>query len=262
MAINEETLETAVKEAESTVEEAVKVAGEEAGKEAKAAGLTEEEVNKRIEAVRKQEKDKLYGEISSLREMVKELRDSAKAEQEAKEKIAQEAEAQADAERKAKLSSEERMIEQLRTFEERLAREASERQRLEDELDEERSQRELDTYRQSLIKIAGDDIIPDLVQGKSKEDIDRSVAFAKSRYQELFSASKAKSEGNVAKNMPGSSNPDPDAMDEAELQGSIANFEIDMDRYGRDRQYKTEMDTKRREVTERVSSAYRRSVGR
>lgn len=262
MAINEETLETEVKKAESNVEKAAEVAGEKAGTEAKAEGLTEEEVNKRIEAARKQEKDKLYGEIGSLRDMVKELRDSAKAEKEAKEQAQQEAQAQAEAERKAKLSTEERMAEQLRTIEEKLIREASERQRLEDELDDERAQRQLDEYRQSLIKIAGDDIIPDLVQGKSKEDMDRSVAFAKSRYQELFSASKAKSEGNVAKNMPGSSNPDPDAMDEAELQGSIANFEIDMDRYSRDRVYRTEMDAKRREVTERVSSAYRRSVGR
>lgn len=226
--------------------------------------LTEEEVNKRIEAARKQEKDKLYGTIEALKETVESLAASAKKDQEAKEKAEADAKAKAEAEKQAKMSNEERLAEQMRRFEEQLAKEAAERARLESELRVEREGAELERYRQEVLR-GESEIIPELVQGKSQADIDRSVARAKARYQELFQASKKKAEGpnsDVTSNMPGPTNPNPAALEEADLQKSIANFEIDPQRYHRDPKYKSEMDAKRKEILNNIGGAYQRASGR
>lgn len=224
-------------------------------------GLTEDEVNKRIEAARKQEKDKLYGQIESLRTTVESLANAAKAEQDAKEKAEAEAKAKADQDRQAKLSDTERIAENMRRIEEQLAKEAAERQRLEQELRDEREAAELERYRQQVLS-GETDIIPELVQGKSQTDIDRSVARAKARFQELFQASTKKAEGpnRVTSNMPGPTDPNPAALDEAELANSIQNFKIDPDRYMRDRKYRAEMDAKREQVLGNVGNAYQRTM--
>ena len=224
--------------------------------------LTEAEVQELIEKVRKQEKDKLYGKIEELSGTVSELNAKAKAEQEVKEKVDAEAKAKADAKRKAELSTEERLAEQMKTFEEQLAKEATERMRLQEELAEERQRQEVETYRQELLKQAGDEIIPDLVRGETRQDIEHSIAFAKTRYQELFQATKSKAEGKVTQNMPRTTNPDPAALDEAELEKSLANLDIDPRRYQRDLNYRSDMDKKRTALLEQIGGMYQKSVGR
>lgn len=262
MAEDKEKIDEAIKKTEENVDAAAEAAAKKAEEEAKKEGLSEAEVNKRIEAARKQEKDKLYSEITSLKEMVKALTDKANAEDAAKKQVDEEAKRKLDEERRAKLSSEDRFAEQLKNLEERLAREAGERQRLSDELTRKEEDATLDRYREKAVREAGEDVIPELIQGKSTDEIDRSLAYAKQRFQELFDASKAKAEGNVRRNMPGPSNPDPDPMEEAELQSSISKLDIDLKRYRSDKAYRAEMDQRRDQALDRVSSAYKRSVGR
>lgn len=252
--VTDETKETK-KENEETNEE-----------EASEKKLTQEEVNKLIENARKQEKDKLYGKIEELSGQVTQLTAAQKAENEAKEKAEAEAKAKAETERTAKLSAEDRLAENMKRIEEQLAQESVERARLEQELRDERDARELEEYRQQVLS-GEQEIIPDLVSGKSKADIDRSVARAKTRYQELFQVSREKVEGQsrkqeVGNQLPGPTDPNSPAIDEQELQKSVANFEIDPERYMKDRAYKREMDAKRNQMLDNVGAAYRRSVGR
>lgn len=222
--------------------------------------LTEEEVAKRIEAARKQEKDKLYSKIEDLSQTVTELSAKAKAEQEAKEAAEQAAAEELEKERLASLSAEDKLAEKMKHIEEQLAVEAAERERLEQQLAEERELAELEAYRQELLQQAGEDIIPDLVRGNSRTEVENSVAYAKARYQELFQATKAKAEGVVTQNMPGPTNPDPAALDEADLQKSIADLNIDPKRYARDPNYRSEMDEKREAVLDQVGQLYKQSV--
>lgn len=243
-----------------TAQKAVDEAGIEAGKEALEKGLSEEEVLKRIEAARKEEKDKLYSRIESLESTLKDLRDVAKAEREEKDEIRKKAEEEAEVERIAKLSEEEKTQEKLKRFEEELAAERKQREDLAKKLEEEAERRELEAYKAQLLAEAGDEIIPELVQGNNAKDLHESVAYAKERFQQLFQASKQKAEGNVNRRMPGPTNPDPSALEEAELQESLAELAIDPNRYHRDMAYRSEIDQKREAILAKVGSAYTKSI--
>ena len=222
--------------------------------------LTEEDVVRRIEEARKQEKDKLYTKIEDLSHTVSELNAKAQAEAEAKLKAEAAVTEESEKARLQQLSTEEKLAEKMKSIEEQLAEEGSERRRLEQELSTERELQALEVYRQELLQQAGNDIIPDLVRGNSREEVENSVAFAKSRYQELFQATKAKAEGAVTQNMPGPTNPDPAALDEADLQKSVANLNIDEKRYMRDLNYRSEMDEKRGALLDQIGDLYKKSV--
>lgn len=190
------------------------------------AEVAEEEVNKKIEAARKQEKDKLYKEITDLKSSVESLTELAQAERQAKEDAENKADGIAEKERQKSLSTEEKLAEKLNTLEERLVKEGEERQILKQELQKAELTRELESYRTLVLNEAGDEIIPELVTGNSKEDIDRNVAVAKAKYEQLFQAAFNKAKGerqaSVTGNMPGPTNPDPDAMDEEDLARTMA----------------------------------------
>lgn len=258
--------EEAIRAAEKNAEAAAEAAAQAAGDAAKKEGLSEEDVNKRIEAARKQEKDKLYGEIQSLKTLVKQLTDKASAEEAAKKAAADEAARVAEEQRQAKLTADERLREQMTAFEHRMAEETKRREELEQALQRKEREAELAELRAKAVREAGDDVIPELIRGNSPEEIHQSIAYAKSRYQELFAASTARAEGtranNVRSNMPGVTGGNSEELDAAELQASIANINIDMKRYAKDQTYKAEMDQKRDAALERVSMAYRNSMGR
>ena len=205
----------------------------EAGKQEEKApepkGLSEEEVNRRIEEARKQEKDKLYGKIEKLEGNLTTLTELAEAERKAKEDAEAKARAAAEEERQKGLSENEKSAERLRAVEERLAEEARQREELQQALEDEKLQRELEAYRHQVLSEAGDEIIPELVTGNSKEAIEQNAAIAKDKYKQLFDAALEKAKGEagqaVRDGMPGSTNPDPDAMDEQGLNLNLSSLE-------------------------------------
>ena len=223
--------------------------------------LTEEDVNKRIEEARKQEKDKLYKEITELKSSVKDLAGLAEAERAAKEQAELAANDAAETERRKALSTEDRLAEQLNSLEERLAEEANERARLREELQSVERKRELDNYRNKVLGEAGDEIISELVTGDSIEDIDKNAAIAKAKYGELFQAAFDKAKGEkqatLTGNMPGPTNPDPDAMDEEELSRRV----IATDPNKRAKNQVSEEYMQQREVLlEQVARAYKKQA--
>lgn len=209
----------------SNAEEVKKPEGDEAPK---VTSLSDGDIEKLIEKARKQEKDKLYGTIDGLKKQLDDITAAQVADKAEKDQIADEAKAEADKERQAKLSIEDRMKEQFKTFEERLASEAEERRKLETSLDEERKQGELERYKHHLLENAGDEIVKELVQGKSKEELETSVATAKQKYQDYFGAAVKIAEGTPGRKlqeagakMPNPADPDPDPADEQALRGLI-----------------------------------------
>lgn len=232
--------------------------------------LTKAEANELLEKARKQEKDKLYGTIQSLQEKLEVLTEAQKADQEEKKKIREEAEAAAEKERLAKLSSEDKLAEQLSALATKLDREAKAREELETKLAEEREARALDSYRQKALAEAGDEVIPDLIQGQSKEEIDRNVAIAKARFQELFKAATDKAKGEkgdqVKRDMPGPTDTSPAALEEAEIQKQLGAIDIDQDRYFGNRKkgirpdssYRAEVNKARDELKEKLARTYGR----
>lgn len=251
----------------------------------KASELTAEEVTKLIEKARKQEKDKLYPEITELKGQVKDLLALAEKSEDEKERIKKEAEKQAEKERQKGQSAEERLADQLSRFEERLAEERAERdrlsaevkeerERLNTELSEERTQRKLDEYKAQLLRDAGDEIIEELVTGTTVEELDKSKALAEAKYKELFDAALEKAKGErggpggkgSAPDAPRPTNPDMTTEEEKELQTNLSNLDIDHDRmFGnrlkgikKDDAYAQKVRDQMKEIENQVARAYQR----
>jgi hypothetical protein len=139
--------------------------------------------------VRSQEKDKLYPQIESLKDELSSLR------KEKEEETARKAaEAQAAAER-AKLQAESELdaksLIELRTAElkEQLERERLEREHYQALLEREKTYADLQTYRQQLLDVERDNIIPDLVDlvnGNSREELEASVNGLKERSAKIL----------------------------------------------------------------------------
>ena len=214
-------------EAETTETETTK----EAEKKEETRVLTQEDINKLIEAARKQEKSKLCDTIDELKTQVNSLSEQTKKEADEKKRVEEEAAAKADSERQKTLTAEERFTEQLKRLEERMAEEARNTARLKEELDRERAQAELDRYKHQQLEEAGSEVIKELVRGSSKEEIDHTVALAKNKYQEVFQAALKQAEGNtkepanklgdVSKNMPKPGAPDDGEQDQVDLGGYV-----------------------------------------
>lgn len=194
--------------------------------------LTQEEINKLIEGARKQEKDKLYGTIEELKTQLTGLSEAQKKDKEEKDRLAQEAAAKAEEERTAKLSVEDRMTEQFRKFEERLAASDQKNQELQQKLNDSEQRVELERYKSELLASAGDEILKELVSGNTKEELANSVENAKAKYQQYFAAAVKTAEGDPGRKikeagakMPNPANPDPDPVDEEGLRGLIPNID-------------------------------------
>lgn len=137
-----------------------------------------------IERARQQEKDKLYPQISELKDEVQALR-KEKADREAAEAAAR-AEAEAEARRRAEeeMDVRELLRQKEQEWENRLNEERSERERALATLDVERRFQELQEYRSARLNAERDNIMPeliDLVTGNSPEEIEDSINSLKDR---------------------------------------------------------------------------------
>lgn len=138
--------------------------------------------------VRKQEKDKLYDEITGLKDIVSSL----KAERDAEKTAAAEREArireEAEQAARAKAESEtdvRTLLQQKESeWQARLEAERQEREKAFALLEQERRYQEIESYRQQAIAAAQDDIVPeliDLVGGNTPDEIDQSIAGLRER---------------------------------------------------------------------------------
>lgn len=137
-----------------------------------------------VERIRREEKDKLYGEITSMKEQMAKLN----AEREEREKAEREAIEAAEAERR---KTEEEAMEAKELLERRNAEWEERFNSLQSEiaqrdaiLEQERRFQELESYKQALLEQEAEYIMPelrDLVAGNNEEEIAASVAELKER---------------------------------------------------------------------------------
>lgn len=250
-----EELQAEVEQQEKEVREKVDTAGDKAKKTAESKGLSDEEVNQRVEAARKEEKDKLYPQLEELKNAVKEMQEAFRAERKDKEKIQKEKEEEAERERLAKLSEEDKRNEALERIEEQLKEERQARLKSEQQYQKEKKESQLKEYRRNAIQAvrdAGEDLLPELVKGNSEEEIDESIQNAKSRYKELAEKFKEDFSENVKKKMPRSTSPGLEALEEEELSEQLN--AVDEKKYREDAEY-------REKIQNELASAYARSSG-
>ncbi len=144
--------------------------------------------------VRQQEKDKLYPQITELKDELAILK------KEREERLAREAEAQREAEEAARRKAEEEM--DVRTLLEqkeaewnaRLEAEKQERLAAQALLDREREFQALMEYRNRRLAEEQDDIMPeliDLVEGSTPEEIEASIQNLKERSARIFESAQA-----------------------------------------------------------------------
>lgn len=132
--------------------------------------LEKPEVRDFIQRVRKQEKDKLYGEIQKKESKIKDLEGEISLLNE-KLKSSTETSTNEQAELKAEL------------------------QKLSDTvsiLQKDIRDKELALFREKALKEAGDELILDLVRGETEEEITASIELAKTRYQEIVGKAMSK----------------------------------------------------------------------
>jgi hypothetical protein len=168
-----------------------------------------------IARARKEEKDKLYPEITALKDQWSQAQktlDSLQAQRQAEldeiERLKKEKEsklkAKKDEEMSAKQLLEERLAETQREFAEKISRIESEREAERALLAKERAYQELTDYRSAKIAEAGNTVAPefyDFINGNNKEQIDSAIARAqestKSILDQVTQAQSQRQQGNV-----------------------------------------------------------------
>lgn len=244
-----------VHEAEAAAAQQVDQVGEQAAESARQEGGSQEQINQAVQSARQQEKDKLYPMIQELKDSVKELQQANRDEREEKEEIKRKAEEEAENKRLSKLTEEQKQSEVLNRLEEQLKEVRAERQQFKTELDERERKQEINEYRKAALQAvsdSGDGIIPELVIGTNKAEIDAAIQTAKARFAEIEERLKQRQGDNVRRNMPSSTNPDTAAQEEQELQ-QLQNS-VDRDRYLKDPQYAES-------IKQQLADAYTRAAG-
>lgn len=242
-----------LREAEKDIEAKVDEAGKRAEKDAEKRGLSEDEVNERVQKARKEEKDKLYPQLEEVKNALKEVQQTLRAEREEKEAIKKKAEEEAEAERVKQLSADEQTKEVLHRLEEQLREEREARERFKQELEQEKKSEALRRYRAEAIQAAN---IPKplqaMVNGNSKEEIDEAVKYAKASHEEIVEQAKEEARKQFRKGL-STANPDTEALEEDELENQLGR--IDEEKYQRDPVY-------RERVKEMLATAYQRGARR
>lgn len=231
------------------LEKNVAEAGKQAEQDARKEGLTEDQVNERVQKARKEEKDKLYPQLEEVKSALREVQEELKAEREQKEAVKREAQKQAEEERKAKLSADEVTREMVARLEEQLKEEREERERFKSELEERSRREEINRYKQNALQAAGNELIPELVKGNSVEEIDRSIQIAKARYAEVVEKAKEEARKQFQRGL-STASPDTEAFEDEELRTQIGN--IDPEKYAKDPQY-------RERILSMAASTYQRT---
>jgi DNA repair exonuclease SbcCD ATPase subunit len=161
-----------------------------------------------VEAIRKQEKDKLYKELSKQDERVRSLQEQVELfnkEREEQARIAEELRQREEAERKARereeLSAKELLMKTEDEFtqrinsaqqewEQKFARLEAEKQAQAALLEQERRFQELESYRSRRIQDEQDHLMPELVEfikGNSEEEIEAAISSVASRTSAILS---------------------------------------------------------------------------
>jgi flagellar biosynthesis GTPase FlhF len=153
-----------------------------------------------IAKARKEEKDKLYGDLTSIKEQfaqtqqtLKELQDQRAQELAAVEQKRREKESKAKADKEEEMSAkallEAKLKETNDTWEERFNKLQTERDQERALATKEREYNELVDYRNSQLQANANDIAPqfhNFIAGESKEQIDNAIAQAKAATQSIF----------------------------------------------------------------------------
>jgi len=150
-----------------------------------------------IEKARREEKDKLYGEIGNLKEELKAIkaeREKANklAEDAAAKQAADQAKAEADAKKKAEeeMSVKELLATKEQEWQEQLNAIKAERERDQELLAKERRYNELVSYRQRRLEEESDTIMPELrdmvTLGNTEQEIEASIQALQDRTQRIL----------------------------------------------------------------------------
>jgi hypothetical protein len=164
-----------------------------------------DDVAKRIQEARAQEKSKLYPQLEKLQEEVSLLRkerEELAAKEAERAARRQQREAELAAEKKAKQEEEMSFKELLKSKEEefqaQLAAERADRERAFALLEREREFQELTNYRSQRIEQERDNIVPaliDLVQGNTKDEIEQSILNLKAKSAQIIEEASAALQG-------------------------------------------------------------------
>ena len=140
----------------------------------------------------KTEKDKLYSTLNKKDELNKALKEKLAG----YEIVDAEKVKQAEEEERAKLDANDR----IKLLEDQNLKIAEESKGLllevRESFNNELLKRDLEVYRQKVLAANTGEIIPDMVLGKTKEDIDNAVIVSKTRFQELFKAQQQKEDND------------------------------------------------------------------
>lgn len=131
-----------------------------------------------VEAIRQQEKDKLYGRINEMDETIKEMRDRLAREQEEEAAREQEEERKRRAQEEEELDVRELLQRKEQEWNEKFEQIEQERKAQESLLEKERQYNALQEYKRNKVAQHEDDIMPqlrDLIAGNSEEEIDASI---------------------------------------------------------------------------------------
>jgi hypothetical protein len=145
-------------------------------------------VDQRVEAARKEEKDKLYPEMETLKKSVKELADEREARITAEEEARAEAERLEEERRQSELTAVQRMEERDRQWEERFSKMQQERDREAALREREAQFAQLEQHRVQVIAANQENIEPRLleyIRGNTPEEIDAAVAQAIQKTNEI-----------------------------------------------------------------------------
>ena len=149
-----------------------------------------------VSKARKEEKDKLYPQISSLKEEVSNLTEKSNKHLlalEGKDKEIQEVKKQLEEAKSNVGKSDNEKITSLTKEIEKLGKELekakSAKINLEEIENKIKSEYEVKLHREVKLREAGEEIIPELVSGTTKEEIDASIEISKKRYKEIVGKS-------------------------------------------------------------------------
>lgn len=145
--------------------------------------FTEEEMNARLEAVRKEEKDKLYGKITTTETKVEEMERKLREREEAEARVKAEADAAERAAAEAEMSAKELLAQKEQEWNAKLAAVEARQAASDAALQKEREFMELQTYianrKQQLMDDENLPVLPELINmigGSTVEEVEASVA--------------------------------------------------------------------------------------
>lgn len=145
---------------------------------------TQAELDAERERIRKEEKDKLYPQLSTMEEDLKSLRAERDKETKAQEAARVKAEAEAKAKAEEEMSAKELLLQREQEWKAEMAALRSERERDQALLEAERRYAAVESYKTRRLGEEADEIMPelrDLVSGNTEEEIEQSIATAKTK---------------------------------------------------------------------------------